>query len=161
MPLAFPASPSVNDAYTVGQRTWTWDGYIWSLSADTIGSASVTASELASNAVTTAKILDANVTAAKIASDAVTTAKILDSNVTSGKIASGAAVTNIGYTPANIASPTFTGTPTLPTGTVATTQTAADNTTKIATTAFVTTAVAAVSVDFSSDQNIISNELFR
>ena len=41
---------------------------------------------------------------------------------------------------ANLASPTFTGTVTLPTGTVATTQTAADSTTKVATTAFVTTA---------------------
>jgi hypothetical protein len=41
---------------------------------------------------------------------------------------------------ANIASPTFTGTPTLPTGTIATTQTALDSTTKVATTAFVTTA---------------------
>ena len=67
MPLSFPGSPSVNDTYTVGQRTWTWDGSIWSLSADTIGSASVTSSELASSAVTTAKIADANVTAAKIA----------------------------------------------------------------------------------------------
>ena len=37
-------------------------------------------------------------------------------------------------------SPTFTGTPTLPTGTIATTQTAADSTTAVATTAFVTTA---------------------
>jgi len=41
---------------------------------------------------------------------------------------------------APLASPTFTGTPTLPTGTIATTQTAADNSTAIATTAFVTTA---------------------
>lgn len=41
---------------------------------------------------------------------------------------------------ANLASPTFTGTPTLPTGTIATTQTAADSSTKLATTAFVTTA---------------------
>ena len=41
---------------------------------------------------------------------------------------------------ARLASPTFTGTPTLPTGTIATTQTAADSTTKVATTAFVTTA---------------------
>lgn len=41
---------------------------------------------------------------------------------------------------ANLASPTFTGTPTLPTGTIATTQSASDNTTKVATTAFVTTA---------------------
>lgn len=59
-----------------------------------------------------------------------------------------------------LASPTFTGTPTLPTGTIATTQTAANNTTAVATTAFVTTAVAAVSVDFSNDQNILNNAVF-
>ena len=41
---------------------------------------------------------------------------------------------------ATLASPTFTGTPTLPTGTIATTQTAANSTTAVATTAFVTTA---------------------
>ena len=41
---------------------------------------------------------------------------------------------------APLASPTFSGTPTLPTGTIATTQTAADSSTKVATTAFVTTA---------------------
>jgi microcystin-dependent protein len=43
---------------------------------------------------------------------------------------------------ANLASPTFTGTPTLPTGTIATTQTAGNSSTAIATTAFVGTAVA-------------------
>ncbi len=41
---------------------------------------------------------------------------------------------------APLASPTFTGSPVLPTGTTATTQSAADSTTKLATTAFVTTA---------------------
>jgi hypothetical protein len=35
---------------------------------------------------------------------------IADASITGAKLASGAAVTNIGYTPANIASPTFTGT---------------------------------------------------
>ena len=47
-------------------------------------------------------------------------------------------VTSLGY--ATLASPTFTGTPTLPTGTIATTQAALDSSTKLATTAFVTTA---------------------
>lgn len=42
---------------------------------------------------------------------------------------------------ANLNSPTFTGTPTLPTGTIATTQTAGDSSTAVATTAFVSTAV--------------------
>lgn len=43
-------------------------------------------------------------------------------------------------TRAALASPTFTGTPSLPTGTTAATQSAADSSTKLATTAFVTTA---------------------
>ena len=45
---------------------------------------------------------------------------------------------------ANLASPTFTGTPTLPTGTIATTQSPGNNTTALATTAFVTAAVPAL-----------------
>jgi hypothetical protein len=50
----------------------------------------VSATGLASDAVTTAKILDANVTEAKLASDAVTTAKIADDAVTTAKIDDGA-----------------------------------------------------------------------
>lgn len=45
-------------------------------------------------------------------------------------------------TKADLASPTFTGTPTLPTGTTAVTQSAGNNTTAIATTAFVQAAIA-------------------
>lgn len=52
---------------------------------------------------------------------------------------------------AALASPTFTGTPTLPTGTIATTQSAGNNTTAVATTAFVTSAV---------NNNLVGNNLF-
>jgi len=45
-------------------------------------------------------------------------------------------------TKADLASPTFTGTPTLPTGTIATTQSSGNSTTAIATTAFVQAAAA-------------------
>jgi hypothetical protein len=45
-------------------------------------------------------------------------------------------------TKADLASPTFTGTPTLPTGTIAVTQSSGNNTTAIATTAFVQAAIA-------------------
>ena len=45
-------------------------------------------------------------------------------------------------TKADLASPTFTGTPTLPTGTIAVTQSSGSNTTAIATTAFVQAAIA-------------------
>ena len=68
------------------------------LAADSVTTAkilnsNVTAAKLASDSVETAKIVDANVTAAKIASDAVTTAKILDSNVTAAKLASDSVTT--------------------------------------------------------------------
>jgi hypothetical protein len=55
--------------------------------------ANVTAAKLASDSVETAKIVDANVTAAKLAADSVTTAKILDSNVTAAKLAADAVTT--------------------------------------------------------------------
>jgi hypothetical protein len=42
---------------------------------------------------------------------------IANASITGAKLASGAAVTNIGYTPANTASPTFTGTVVLPSDT--------------------------------------------
>jgi hypothetical protein len=52
-------------------------------------------------------------------------------------IPSGASIS--GFAP--LASPTFSGTPTIPSGTIATTQTAGNNSTAVATTAFVSTAV--------------------
>lgn len=48
---------------------------------------------------------------------------------------------NLNTDKAELASPTFTGTPTLPTGTIATTQSAGDSSTKVATTAFVTSGI--------------------
>lgn len=48
---------------------------------------------------------------------------------------------NLNTDKAELASPTFTGTPSLPTGTTAVTQSANDNSTKVATTAYVYTAV--------------------
>jgi len=47
-------------------------------------------------------------------------------------------------TKADLVSPTFTGTPTLPTGTIGVTQSAANNTTALATTAFVQAALSAL-----------------
>jgi hypothetical protein len=53
---------------------------------------------------------------------------------------------------ADLASPTFTGTPSLPTGTIGVTQTAGNNTTALATTAFVTAAVPA----FASTAQVVA-----
>ncbi|SFZ93256.1 hypothetical protein SAMN05428642_10323 [Flaviramulus basaltis] len=61
---------------------------------------------------------------------------------------------------ANLASPTFTGTPTLPTGTIATTQTAGNNTTAIATTAFVKSVITGKFVDLTTNQTIAGVKTF-
>lgn len=52
----------------------------------------ITAAKLASDAVTTAKILDANVTTAKLADSAVTVDKITDATITSAKLATQTAI---------------------------------------------------------------------
>jgi hypothetical protein len=95
MAIDFPNSPSNNDEFTVGTTTWMYNGTAWvvSLGDASIATGAITADKLASDSVTTAKILNANVTAAKLASDAVTTAKILDANITAAKIASDAVTT--------------------------------------------------------------------
>lgn len=82
MALTFPASPSVNDTYTVGSRTWTWSGYIWELSGNIVTSGSITATELASNSVTTAKIAASAVTAEKLANTAVSAGSYTATNIT-------------------------------------------------------------------------------
>lgn len=60
-----------------------------SVSAAQIAANAVETAKLNDNAVTTAKIADSNVTTAKIADSNVTTAKIADSNVTAAKAANG------------------------------------------------------------------------
>jgi len=69
-----------------------------------LADSSVTTLKLADNNVTTAKILNDNVTTAKILDANVTTAKILDANVTSAKLAANA------VTAAKIAAATITAT---------------------------------------------------
>ena len=54
---------------------------------------SIGTAQIADDAITTAKILDANVTTAKIANNAITTALILDDNVTTAKIPDNAITT--------------------------------------------------------------------
>lgn len=77
---------SANSAGTPDDIIASVDGYALVRSGTTVGFGQVSAAGLASDAVTTVKILDANVTAVKLASDAVTTVKILNANVTYAKI---------------------------------------------------------------------------
>ena len=90
MSLAFPASPSVGDTYTVGARTWTWSGTIWEITGTVAAAGSIGTTELADSAITTAKIAAGAVAEADIADGAVTTAKIAAGAVVEADIASNA-----------------------------------------------------------------------
>ena len=70
-------------------------------SVGVVADGSIDADKLATDAVTTVKILNANVTADKLASDAVTTVKILNANVTADKLATDA-VTTVKITDLNV-----------------------------------------------------------
>jgi hypothetical protein len=62
---------------------------------------------------------------------------------------------------ADLDSPTFTGTPTLPSGTIGVTQTAGDDSTKLATTAFVTAAASSSNfVDLTNNQTVAGIKTF-
>jgi hypothetical protein len=97
--------------YKIGNGSTAWNSLAYGSIQGVISNNTITAAMIQSNAVITAKILDANVTADKIASNAVTTVKILDENVTTDKLANAAvtsaklantAVTAGSYTTANI-----------------------------------------------------------
>jgi hypothetical protein len=98
---------------------------------------------IANNKVTTAKVLDANITYAKIQN--VATGKILGRTSTGSGIVQEIPITGTGSV-ALSNSPTFTGTPVLPTGTIGVTQSSGDNSTALATTEFVTNAVGVATI---------------
>ena len=112
MPLDFPNSPSTNDTYSAGGRTWYYNGTTWVLSAyvGVVPPGSVDTAQLADNAVTSAKvaantivaadIADTTITAAKIADNTITAGKIANATITNSQLASGAAAANLGFTPA-------------------------------------------------------------
>ena len=105
MALDFPNSPTTNDLFTSGGKTWEYDGTAWTIKAATtsIATGSITYDKLAADAVTTVKIADGAITAAKIAdgtvvaaeiaSSAITTVKINDAAVTTAKINDAAVTT--------------------------------------------------------------------
>jgi hypothetical protein len=100
-------TPSTNDVIIAGTTipdemvgsnfiaTCTYNGSAWQVNVDPSmdGTGLIAAKLLASDSVTTAKILDLNVTTAKIADLGVTTGKLAAGAVTTAKIAAGAVTT--------------------------------------------------------------------
>jgi Major tropism determinant N-terminal domain len=127
-----------------------------------IADGTIVTGDIADGAITTAKILDGTIATADIADSAITSAKIANDTIVDADINSAAAIaqskisglsTSLGLK-ADLASPTFTGTVTIPSGAsisgfaplaspaltgtpTAPTAAAATNTTQVATTAFV------------------------
>ena len=134
--LKYNGTAWVNDAIDLG--TDTTGNYVQSLVAGT----GVTLTNNSGESATPTVAVDTAVIQARVTNVTDTEIGYLD-GVTS------AIQTQIDAK-APLSSPTFTGTPTLPTGTIATTQTAGNNTTAVATTAFVATAVSGATVVVSS-----------
>jgi hypothetical protein len=84
-----------NASNVATEVTPTGDVTITNVGVTAIGASKVVTAMLATDAVTTAKILNANVTTAKLADDAVETAKIKNANVTNAKLATGIDATKL------------------------------------------------------------------
>ena len=135
---------------TIPDATTTTKGKV-QLAGDLTGTAA--APLVGDNKIVTSKILDSNVTYAKIQN--VTSGKILGRTSSGSGVVEEVATTGTGNVVLSN-SPTFTGTPALPTGTTAVTQSAGNNSTAIATTEFVTNANA-TNANLTGDVTSVGN----
>jgi len=146
MAIDFPNAPSPGATFTANSKTWTFTDNKWRLNVSVGGVQGPAGVAIQETAPATTDILwvDTSDTGLVIVPAGGTTGQVLaKSSSTSYDTAWATPVTSGDMAlKADLASPTFTGTPTLPTGTIATTQTAGNSSTAIATTAFVGTAVA-------------------
>ena len=125
---------------TIPDATTTAKGKL-QLAGDLTGTAALPI--IANNKITTSKILDGNVTFSKIQN--VTSGKLLGRTSAGTGSVEEIPTTGTGSVALSI-SPTFTGTPTLPAGTIGVTQVAGNNSNAIATTEFVTNAVSVATI---------------
>ena len=124
MAISFPASPAVNDVYSVNSRVYVWSGSFWELegavgtaaiASNDISDGSISTSKLAAGSVTTEKIANAAVTSTKIANTAVTPGSYTNSSITvdaQGRVTTASSGSLASF--ATLASPTFTGNVVLP-----------------------------------------------
>jgi len=97
MAIDFPDSPTSNQIYTSGGRSWIWNGSSWVAYTTTI-----TSDLIANGTVTSAMIANGTIVAADIADYTISNTKLVNTSITSAQIAN-ATITN-----ANLANTTVT-----------------------------------------------------
>lgn len=146
MAIDFPNDPSPGATFTTNSKTWTFTDGKWALNVSVGGVRGPAGVAIQETAPATTDVLwaDTSITGTAVIPLGGSTGQVLaKSSATDYDTAWATPVTSGDMAlKADLASPTFTGTPTLPTGTIATTQTAGNSSTAVATTAFVGTAVA-------------------
>ena len=83
MAISFPASPAVNDVYSVNSRVYVWSGSFWELEGN-VGTAAIASNDISDGSISTSKLAAGSVTTEKIANAAVTSTKIANTAVTPG-----------------------------------------------------------------------------
>lgn len=87
MPIDFPNSPTNGDVYSVGSKTWQYDGSAW-LATEGIAN-------IANSMVTQGSIADGAITENKLASSSVANADLASNSVTQAKCVSGISLITI------------------------------------------------------------------
>jgi hypothetical protein len=102
MAIDFPDSPTSNQIYTSGGRSWIWNGSSWvayttTITADLIANGTITsamiangtivAADIADYTVSNTKLVNASITNAQIASSTITNANLINTTVTVGSTA--------------------------------------------------------------------------
>lgn len=154
MSFDFPNSPSGGQIATNGGVSYTWDGSKWAPTPAAGATAGVSSFNTRTGAVT---LSSGDVTTALPPSS---TTPAMDGAAAVGTGTTWARADHVHPSDTSRAptvSPTFTGTPTLPTGTIGVTQTAGNSSTALATTAFVATSFAPLAAPvFTGDARAVT-----
>lgn len=92
MAIDFPDSPTSNQIYTSGGRSWIWNGSSWvayttTITSDLIANGTITSAMIANGTIVGADIASTTITNAQIASATITNANLANTTVTVGSTA--------------------------------------------------------------------------